>query len=159
MINLLQIKLLLPLLILSSSLPQYPISLLQEDFSMLVDSHSFNETVEAFSHVMKISLKIQVHEKQLGEINFLTTPESDFSCETNLEKIIDLVKTHGFKKSFDEVYILIQKISSYCTSLDFKSSSLTKYSPYGCAACVVLTRIFENYIALHAKDITDFIEK
>ena len=59
----------------------------------------------------------------------------------------------------------MKKMAESCTNADFKGTdskdeeALTGGFENKCALCVVLTQIIENYIGIHKKDVTDFIER
>ena len=75
----------------------------------------------------------------------------------------------GWINEFEEIYARIKKLNAECTNMDFEigtrpiqgnpSLGLTGGFENKCALCVVLTKILENYIMVHHKDVTDFIER
>lgn len=68
--------------------------------------------------------------------------------------------------TFQELYKFIRVLNSKCTNMDFKSAPSVEDQVTGltggfenkCALCVVITRIVENYIIYHRKNVTDFLE-
>lgn len=86
-------------------------------------------------------------------------------CSSILQKISILVQDPEWVNNFQEIYAYLKKLSSSCTNADFhspengKQTNVTGGFQNRCAICVVITRVIDNYVAYHRKNITDFIER
>lgn len=82
-----------------------------------------------------------------------------------MSEIKDLSADPEWVDNFQEIYARLKSLSSKCTNMDFIGNSTRKASTVSggfenkCVLCVILTKILENYISIHKKDVTDFIEK
>ena len=52
----------------------------------------------------------------------------------------------------------MHQLQQHCTSADFHSLEQANGFDDTCALCSVLTRVIENYVTYHRKDVAKFVE-
>ena len=58
---------------------------------------------------------------------------------------------------YQEIYPKLARIQQKCTNADFIAKGPSNGFDNKCALCTVLSRVMENYITYHRKDVTQFI--
>jgi hypothetical protein len=80
--------------------------------------------------------------------------------------IVESGNKKDWVNNWEEIYQVIKTLNRKCTNMNFvekeetleQAGSLTGGFENKCALCVVLTQILDNYIRVHKKNVTDFIE-
>ena len=76
-----------------------------------------------------------------------------------LHEIVSLLQSHNWIEIYENIYQKLNNIQQKCTNADFISKEDSNGFDNKCALCTVLSRVMENYIVYHRKDVAKFVEE
>ena len=131
----------------------------------------FNKDIDAIKHhfkegdtskVFSTFMKMLYHTRTLyDEMKIphpkLQAPPDNANCITMMHEIVNLFKSHNWVESYEEIYPKLNQIQQKCTNADFIAKGGSNGFDNKCALCTVLSRVMENYITYHRKDVAKFV--
>jgi hypothetical protein len=153
-----QVKLLVALLLVVT-LSGHVLRHFDRDIQLIKEHYSAGETSKVYSILMKMLIQTHTLYEELDIIRPHLPPPASQNCSALMEEVVALLLKPKWADIFQEIYPKLHGIQQKCTNADFRQVKNENGFDDKCALCTVLTRVIENYIAYHSKDVAKFVEE
>lgn len=75
-----------------------------------------------------------------------------------LEELVGLFSTKDWINIYHQIYPRLNQLQMSCTNADFEEKGSSNGFDNQCALCTVISRVVENYVTYHRKDVAQFVE-
>jgi hypothetical protein len=152
-------SLILLLLILNEGTAMHVLKHFDQDIMRIKEYYAEGDTSRVFSIFMKMLIQTKSLYKELN----IPHPEIKGESETDnclfmLEELAGLLHNQNWVDIYQEIYVKMHNIQQKCTNADFVELGPDNGFDDKCALCSVLSRVMENYITYHRRDVAHFVE-
>lgn len=129
-----------------------------QDISELRQHHHAGDTSRVFSILMKLFVQTKMLYTDIGIPEpHVGVATADATCSHLLEELVSLFSVPHWAEIYQEIFPRMARLQQKCTNADFVSTTTNGFDDK-CALCAVLSRVMENYIIYHRKDVAHFVE-
>jgi acyloxyacyl hydrolase len=107
---------------------------------------------------MKMLIQTKTLYEELEIIHPHVPAPSSSNCTAMMEELVSLFVLPHWAEIYQEIYTRLHGIQQKCTSADFRQLKNENGFDDKCALCAVLSRVMENYVVYHRKDVAKFVE-
>jgi hypothetical protein len=131
----------------------------ERDIAAIKTFYRSGETSKVYSIFMKMLIQTKTLYEELDIVHpHIPASPSGGTCESMMEELVGLLAAPHWAEIYQKIYPKLHNIQQKCTSSNFLQLKNENGFDDTCALCSVLTRVLENYVNYHRKDVAKFIE-